>query len=238
MAGQETSDLPSHPYHLHLCVGTEVRLSASPLKLDFSGFTEHLRWDDAKIEAFRQDAVEYFKARFGVDFSRGEYDPRTKVTTTAVATLTPVTLDPACEYRVLSSNHPAIAADEKDPSPVRIAEFVVFFHGDPSELPTRGTCDTPLVRSDTLSFACYRILVPQGGTSEYRAYDFFMRSLYPGRSERGNTKNPRLLVPFQVSSEVFGAGEGDLLVRMPMQPNEGELYSVFIAATWRFPGSR
>jgi|GEM_PF-3480555 len=233
-------------YKVLLTVGMDEFLPTAPVQAGpagYQGFQQILGWSDKKIAKFRNQAIKYYKHRFGIDFTGLEADPVSKITffpnaTSPVALLIPVTF--VGNYRVLDSNNDNFPIN----SPLNAFEYIITF--TPGIVGTNwgGTYGAsaanppiPILSTDSLDFANYRITTKRHGKT--RHIDLLGRSYYPNHQEPVTDLPPRLTEVIQMFTHDFGGkhgacGAGFLNVAIPSAPNSDGLWPTFVRGTFSF----
>lgn len=222
-------------YDLLLTVGMDEVLDQSAVEFGAAGFNTYLGWDQGTVDTFRASAIEWFKTRFGIDFTNGYYDIPSGTVSIPGATLVPLSF--SGKYRVLSSNNPLIRDfNPNNPAQVRLAEYVAVFSTPPTysgSYVAEGSHPNGEI-TDTLAFGCYRVS-NKFGPIVTTHYDFFMRSYYPNKTDPASVYPARSTERFQMYSELFGPGFGTLTVAVPTSPNAQGKFPTFTRASWSFP---
>lgn len=223
-------------YNLLLTLGMDEELDQSAIQFGTGGFTE-LGWDQAKIDQFRAAAIDWFKERFGIDFTNGYYDAPSGTVSTDIAIMVPVSYGGT--MRVLSSNSLKILPYSfLTPTVDRAAIYVVVFTGAPFIY--GGTyANGQVIEGDPtegLNYSVHRIYLNK---SESRHETFFLRNYYPTPNEPtpATPYPPRVAEKMQIFSPTFGPGFCNSNSAVPSVPNEEGKYPTHIRASWSFPGS-
>lgn len=228
---------PVNHFDLVLTVGMDELFDQSPLTYGLDGFTSILGWNQSQIDTFRNEAVQWFLERFGIDFTNGYYDAASGTISTPIATLAPLSL--RGKNRVLASNNlDVLPYSLLTPTRVEVVEYVAFFNGVPFNYTgtVAGGATMPGNFTETLSYCVYKISKNFSGSNKEIV---FMRSFYPTRVEPlESTPAPaRTLVKAQLFSPKYGSGFCVINSAIPLSPDANNKWPVSVRAVWTFPGS-
>lgn len=225
-------------YDLLLTVGSDEVLDEAPVAFGTQGFTSHFGWDDTKITAYRNAAIDYILTRFGIDLTNGYYDEASGTVSIASGSLVP--LNYVTNYRVLSSNNFHILPySVLTPSKVYASEYVFIPNGAPYDYEgtyTNGSGPVAGSPYDTISYGIYKIVLNR---SESKYEIFFSRNYYPSQAvPLSFTPAPvRSFSRSQLFSPTYGPGFAFMNVANPLGPDENGKYPTQTRASWSFPGS-
>ena len=213
-------------------VGIDEYLQAPGPKFEQTGFKEFFNLNPQQIESFRQEALAFYKKRFGIDCAQCTYDESTGITSGTDFVILPVTFGGS--YAVNKSNSKQVPVEVNGKRTlVQIAEFVLVFNDKATGKYYRGTYspkkDKPIDPTHTISFGKYRIVLGDG-----RHFDVSMHSKVPNKTLSKETGD--VLVRLDLNSKEFGKGIGAFKANMQFTPNADGLYKTFVKGVWFFPG--
>lgn len=238
---------PITNYKVLLTVGMDEFLPSAPVAAGpqgYAGFQQILGWSDNRIERFRAQAIEWYRDRFGIDFTGLTADPVTKITffpnaIAPQALLIPITF--VGNYRVLSSNNKHFKIN----APINAFEYIIAFTPLIAGTNYGGTYGAsassgPIAinPTDTVDFANYLVIGNENGKK--KRVNLLGRSFYPNRVEPVTDLPPRIIGEWiQMFTRDFGgkhgtSGAGWLSVAVPNAPNAQGLWPTFVRGTWSF----
>ena len=238
---------PITNYKVLLTVGMDEFLPSAPVAAGpqgYAGFQQILGWSENRIAKFRSEAINWYRDRFGIDFTGLTADPVSKITffpnaVAPTALLIPITF--VGNYRVLNSNNKHF----KTNAPINAFEYIISF--TPGIVGTNyggtygASASTPPIAinpTDTVDFANYLVIGTQNGKKQ--RVNLLGRSYYPNRVEPVTDLPPRITAEWiQMYTRDFGgkhgtSGAGWLSVAIPSAPNGQGLWPTFVRGTWSF----
>ena len=214
-------------------VGIDANLPAPGPKFEQTGFKEFFNLNPQQIEAFRQEALSFYKNRFGIDCGQCTLDAATGITTGPDFIILPVAF--GGDYAVKKSNSKQVPVKVGGKQTlVQIAEFVLVFNDKAAGKFYGGTYSSrkarPIDPTHTISFGKYRLLLGDG-----RHFDIAMHSVVPNKII---SKEGEALVRLALNSKEFGKGVGVFKANMQFTPDAEGLYKTFVKGVWHFPSKK
>lgn len=235
-ADASASKVKLNKYKAQLIVGQDEELPENSLTFNDQVFNDVLGWSNNKRDRFRDQAIAWFRDRFGINDQWVPVGGGIYVNALGQP-LVPLSCKGA--YRVQASNFKHIPPfSDKHPTVTELAEYTITFRT--SGAPTYGGSYVATggyaagTANDTLAFGCYRIFFDK---KRKHHTDVFMRSYYPGQSQ-SQAYPGRGMEYLQLFNEKLGAGFGRLFVMVPGTSDAAGAWPTHIYNAWSFPGSR